>query len=82
MRSEHTGILEKTGHWDEALALSREILEQTAPAPVTRLLSSCLSRLTPASAPANASQMVDGSGIVAIRLSSRRQKGTGIKIAS
>jgi DNA-binding CsgD family transcriptional regulator/tetratricopeptide (TPR) repeat protein len=37
MRSERTGILEKTGRWDEALALSREILEQTAPAPVTRL---------------------------------------------
>src|SRR6185437_3747016 len=25
------------GRWDEALALSREILERTAPAPVTRL---------------------------------------------
>jgi DNA-binding CsgD family transcriptional regulator/tetratricopeptide (TPR) repeat protein len=37
LRSEHTGMLEKTGRWDEALALSREILEHAAPAPVTRL---------------------------------------------
>jgi len=37
MRSERTGMLEKTGRWDEALALSREILERVAPAPVTRL---------------------------------------------
>jgi len=37
LRSEHTGMLEKTGRWDEALALSREILERAAPAPVTRL---------------------------------------------
>jgi DNA-binding CsgD family transcriptional regulator/tetratricopeptide (TPR) repeat protein len=37
LRSEHTGMLEKTGRWDEALALSREILERSAPAPVTRL---------------------------------------------
>ncbi len=37
MRSEHTGMLEKTGRWDEALALSREILDRAAPAPVTRL---------------------------------------------
>jgi DNA-binding CsgD family transcriptional regulator/tetratricopeptide (TPR) repeat protein len=37
MRSERTGVLEKTGRWDEALTLSREILERVAPAPVTRL---------------------------------------------
>jgi DNA-binding CsgD family transcriptional regulator len=37
LRSEHTGMLEKTGRWDEALALSREILERASPAPVTRL---------------------------------------------
>jgi DNA-binding CsgD family transcriptional regulator/tetratricopeptide (TPR) repeat protein len=37
LRSEHTGMLEKTGRWDEALALSREILERAVPAPVTRL---------------------------------------------
>ena len=30
-------MLEKTGRWDEALALSREILDRVAPAPVTRL---------------------------------------------
>jgi hypothetical protein len=37
MRSERTGMLEKTGRWDEALALSLDILDRAAPAPVTRL---------------------------------------------
>jgi DNA-binding CsgD family transcriptional regulator/tetratricopeptide (TPR) repeat protein len=37
LRSERTGMLEKTGRWDEALALSLDILERAAPAPVTRL---------------------------------------------
>ena len=37
MRSERTGMLEKTGRWDEALALSQEILDLAAPSPVTRL---------------------------------------------
>jgi DNA-binding CsgD family transcriptional regulator/tetratricopeptide (TPR) repeat protein len=37
LRSERTSVLEKTGHWDEALALSQEILDHAAPSPVTRL---------------------------------------------
>jgi tetratricopeptide (TPR) repeat protein len=37
LRSERTGMLEKTGRWDEALALSLDILDRAAPAPVTRL---------------------------------------------
>ena len=36
LRSNRTGTLEKTGHWDEALALSREILERAAPSPLIR----------------------------------------------
>ena len=37
LRSERTRMLEKTGRWDEALALSEEVLDRSAPAPVTRL---------------------------------------------
>jgi DNA-binding CsgD family transcriptional regulator/tetratricopeptide (TPR) repeat protein len=37
MRSNRTGALEKTGRWDEALALSREILDRAAPSPIIRL---------------------------------------------
>jgi hypothetical protein len=37
MRSERTGMLEKTGRWDEALALCQDILDRVAPAPITRL---------------------------------------------
>ncbi|HYX58420.1 MAG TPA: LuxR C-terminal-related transcriptional regulator, partial [Streptosporangiaceae bacterium] len=37
LRSERTGTLEKTGRWDEALALCQDILERADPAPVTRL---------------------------------------------
>ena len=37
LRSERTGMLEKTGRWDEALALCQDILDRAAPAPVTRL---------------------------------------------
>lgn len=37
LRSERTGTLEKTGRWDEALALCQDILDRAAPAPVTRL---------------------------------------------
>ena len=37
LRSERASALEKTGRWDEALALSREILEHAAPSPVVRL---------------------------------------------
>ena len=37
LRSERTSVLEKTGHWDEALALSQEILDHAAPSPVARL---------------------------------------------
>jgi DNA-binding CsgD family transcriptional regulator len=40
LRSERTGMLEKTGRWDEALALCRDILDRAAPAPVTRLCPS------------------------------------------
>jgi hypothetical protein len=36
LRSQRTGTLEKTGHWDEALALSREILDGAAPSPLIR----------------------------------------------
>jgi DNA-binding CsgD family transcriptional regulator len=32
-----TGALEKRGRWDEALAMSREILDQAAPSPIIRL---------------------------------------------
>ena len=32
LRSERTGMLEKTGRWDEALALSLDILDRAAPA--------------------------------------------------
>jgi DNA-binding CsgD family transcriptional regulator/tetratricopeptide (TPR) repeat protein len=37
LRSERTRMLEQTGRWDEALALSREILDMTALAPATRV---------------------------------------------
>jgi DNA-binding CsgD family transcriptional regulator/tetratricopeptide (TPR) repeat protein len=37
LRSERTRMLEQTGRWAEALDLSQEILDQAAPAPVTRL---------------------------------------------
>ncbi len=37
LRSERTGMLEKTGRWDEALALCLDILDRAAPAPITRL---------------------------------------------
>jgi DNA-binding CsgD family transcriptional regulator/tetratricopeptide (TPR) repeat protein len=37
LRSERTGMLEKTGRWDEALALCQDILDRAAPAPITRL---------------------------------------------
>jgi hypothetical protein len=37
MRSERTGMLEKTGRWDEALALCQDILDRAAPAPTARL---------------------------------------------
>ena len=37
LRSTRTSLLEKTGRWDEALALSQEILDHFAPSPVTRL---------------------------------------------
>ena len=37
LRSERTGMLEKTGRWDEALALCLDILDRVAPAPITRL---------------------------------------------
>jgi DNA-binding CsgD family transcriptional regulator len=37
LRSERTGTLEKTGRWDEALALCQDILDRADPAPVTRL---------------------------------------------
>jgi len=40
LRSERTGMLEKTGRWDQALALCREILDRAAPAPITRLCPS------------------------------------------
>ena len=36
LRSNRTGTLEKTGHWDEALALSQEILDRAAPSPLIR----------------------------------------------
>jgi DNA-binding CsgD family transcriptional regulator/tetratricopeptide (TPR) repeat protein len=37
LRGEWTSVLERTGRWDEALALSRELLERAAPSPVIRL---------------------------------------------
>ena len=37
LRSERTRMLEQTGRWDEALALSQEILDMTALAPATRV---------------------------------------------
>ena len=37
LRSERTKMLEQTGRWDEALALSREILDMPALAPATRV---------------------------------------------
>ena len=37
LRSERTGMLEKTGRWDEALTLCLDILDRVAPAPITRL---------------------------------------------
>jgi hypothetical protein len=40
LRSERTGMLEKTGRWDESLDLCREILDRAAPAPITRLCPS------------------------------------------
>jgi DNA-binding CsgD family transcriptional regulator len=40
LRSERTGVLEKTGRWDEALALSLDILDRADPAPITRLCPS------------------------------------------
>jgi hypothetical protein len=40
LRSERTGMLEKTGRWDEALALSLDILDRADPAPITRLCPS------------------------------------------
>ena len=37
LRSNRTSELEKTGRWDEALAMSREILDRAAPSPNIRL---------------------------------------------
>jgi tetratricopeptide (TPR) repeat protein len=37
LRSNQTGALDKRGRWDEALAMSREILDQAAPSPIIRL---------------------------------------------
>jgi hypothetical protein len=37
LRSERTKMLEQTGRWDEALALSQEILDMPALAPATRV---------------------------------------------
>jgi tetratricopeptide (TPR) repeat protein len=37
LRSNQTGALEKRGRWDEALAMSREILDRAAPSPIIRL---------------------------------------------
>ena len=37
LRGEWTSVLERTGRWDEALGLSRELLERAAPSPVIRL---------------------------------------------
>jgi len=37
LRSERTSVLERTGHWDEAVAGCRELLSQGCPSPGTRL---------------------------------------------
>jgi DNA-binding CsgD family transcriptional regulator/tetratricopeptide (TPR) repeat protein len=37
LRSNQTGALDKRGRWDEAMAMSREILDQAAPSPIIRL---------------------------------------------
>jgi DNA-binding CsgD family transcriptional regulator/tetratricopeptide (TPR) repeat protein len=37
LRSERTSVLERTGHWDEAVALCRELLHQGGPSPSIRL---------------------------------------------
>jgi len=37
LRSNQTGALDKRGRWDEALAMSREILDRAAPSPIIRL---------------------------------------------
>jgi tetratricopeptide (TPR) repeat protein len=37
LRSQRTGELEKTGRWEEALAMSRDLLEHAAPSPNIRL---------------------------------------------
>ncbi len=37
LRSERTSVLERTGRWDEAAALSAELLERGGPSPIIRL---------------------------------------------
>jgi DNA-binding CsgD family transcriptional regulator/tetratricopeptide (TPR) repeat protein len=37
LRSERTGVLERTGRWDEAVALCRELLHKECPSPTIRL---------------------------------------------
>jgi len=37
LRSNQTGALDKRGRWDEALAMSREILDRADPSPIIRL---------------------------------------------
>src|SRR5215472_4089379 len=37
LRSNQTGALDKRGRWDEALVMSREILDRAAPSPIIRL---------------------------------------------
>ena len=37
LRSERTSVLERTGRWDEAVALSAELLERGGPSPIIRL---------------------------------------------
>jgi len=39
MRGEHANLLERTGRWDEAVALSTEILIKVGPSPANRLCS-------------------------------------------
>jgi DNA-binding CsgD family transcriptional regulator/tetratricopeptide (TPR) repeat protein len=37
LRSERTSVLEKTGRWDEAVALSTELLDRADPSPINRV---------------------------------------------
>jgi DNA-binding CsgD family transcriptional regulator len=37
LRSERTSVLERTGRWDEALAICAELLDRGGPAPIVRL---------------------------------------------